>query len=409
MESGKINIIKLELDNFGKKLDLIDFVANIDIYESIFEAYISATLSILDGAGLLDRITWAGSKVKIVYTTNEKTNPVTFNFIVDGVSYSTPNDMQKAQMYVVTMYSEEVVRGLAVRVNEIFTKQQPEIMISNILKNKLKTTKRFIAAKTGALDTINCANLRPFQAISKIQKRAVSRDKASSSFVFFENQHGYRFISIEELLSEVRNDPQVKTGDRNFYLDGIKHKNVQNTSWRQILSIEKTKLQSITDTIISGGIKKQIYAYNVSTGEYYKFEYDDNKNSSEFDTNPKSITYRKIATQDIIKTGDDVAGLNVIPITTTDELERVKKEIYVQAFISKIISNVVKMETHGDSRMTVGTGVNLNLPIIDGTTENKYSELSSGVYLVSKLHHMIIPSNQLYSQSYELIRTGMFE
>ena len=91
MDSGDIRIDKFELDNFGNKLDLTAFVTDLNIYESIFESNIKATMSILDGAGLNDRITWAGSKVTITYTSNEQIDPSTMVFVVDGTEAGTPN------------------------------------------------------------------------------------------------------------------------------------------------------------------------------------------------------------------------------------------------------------------------------------------------------------------------------
>ena len=164
MDSGDIRIDKFELDNFGNKLDLTAFVTDLNIYESIFESNIKATMSILDGAGLNDRITWAGSKVTITYTSNEQIDPSTMVFVVDGTEAGTPNNNDNNQTYLVRMFSEECLRGLAITVGEIFNKMAPEKMVEQIVRKKLNSTKAVIVDKTSALDTINCANLRPFQA-----------------------------------------------------------------------------------------------------------------------------------------------------------------------------------------------------------------------------------------------------
>lgn len=409
MDSGEIGIRKFELEHFGDKTDLTPFVVEMHIFESIYDPFIQATMSIIDGAGLIDRISWAGSTVTITYTSNENVEPTTMVFIVDGAAGATPSMGDKNQTYLVRLYSQEIPRGLAITTGEIFNKMAPEKMIKQILTDKIKTKKPFTADKTGSLDTINCANLRPFQAIDKIKRRAVSRNKISSSFLFFENKHGYNFKSLEMLLSDARKNPQVKDGDRNFYLDSIQHINVENSSWRQILSFERTKSQGLMETIGQGGVSGKIYAYDVGTGKHYEFKYEDKKNSSEFDINPESITYKRVTIDDIMNKGDDPANMIVAPITSTDDLERIRKEIYVRAFMSKLAANIVRMQIHGDSRLTVGTPVTLNLPIIDGTTTKKTNKIGGGIYLISKLRHMITPSNQSYEQSCELIRTGMLE
>jgi hypothetical protein len=409
MDSGDIRIDKFELDNFGNKLDLTEFVTDLNIYESIFEPNIKATMSIFDGAGLNDRITWAGSKVTITYTSSPDVDPTTMVFIVDGTEAATPIPGDKGQTYFVRMFSEECLRGLAITVGEIFNKMSPEEMIKKIIINKLNSKKPFITDKTSALDTINCANLRPFQAIDKIKKRSVSRDKVSSSFVFFENKHGFNFKSIESMLETARKDPQVTEGDRNFYLDSMQHKGVDKTSWRQILAFERSVSQSLSGTVWHGGMNSKIYAYDISTGDHYEFTYVDSKNSAEFSIDGKSLTYKRVAVDDIMKTGDAAAGMMVAPINDTNDLERIKKELYVRAYMTKLMGNVVRIQIHGDNRITVGTAVKLNLPVIDGATTKHTNEMAGGVYLISKVRHMITPAGGRYSQSCELIRTGMFE
>lgn len=409
MEAGDVNVSKFELDNFGDKLNLTEFVTDLNIYESIFESTIKASMSIYDGAGLLDRITWAGSKVTLTYTSSEKVDPSTMTFIVDGADGATNHNNKSNQTYFVRMFSEECLRNLAITVGEIFNKQSPEKMVERIIKNKLNSNKPVIIDKTSAIDTINCANLRPFQAIDKIKKRSVARGKVSSSFVFFENKHGFNFKTIESMLEDARKDPQVTEGDRNFYLDSMHHIGVESTSWRQILAFERSVTQSLAETLMYGGLNSKIYAYDIQSGEHYEFTYVDSKNSKEFAIDGKSLSYKRVATNDIIKTGDSAAGIIVAPMIGTNDLERIKKELYSRAYMTKLMSNVVRMHIHGDSRMTVGTAVKLHLPVMDSSSTKTTNILAGGVYLVAKVRHMLVPASSSYTQSCELIRTGMFE
>ena len=409
MDSGSIEITKFELDNFGNKLNLSAFVSEISIFESIYSPFITGRMLLNDAAGLSDRIIWAGSKVLITFTSNEKVEPVTYRFVVDSIKNVESYSLDKKQTFTVEMYSEELVRAVSITTGEMFNKQSPEDMIKTILNDKIKTEKKFIYEKTSSLDSINCANLRPFQAIDKIKKRAVSRSKKSSSFMFFENQHGYNFKTVESMLADARNNQQIKEGDRNFYLDSMSHLGVENTSWRQILGYKKNVSQSYIETIINGGVSGKIFAYDINTGEHHEFTYDDRKDSPGFDINSKSVTYKRVSIDNIKKTGDNVSGVVVAPVTGIDDLERIKKEIIVKAFMTKILSNIVSINIYGDSRMTVGTPVKINIPIIDNTTSVRTSEISGGVYLISKIRHVIGPALEEYNQSCELIRTGMFE
>lgn len=406
-EQGRIKISKFELEYFNAKHNLTDYVSEINIFESITLPYITAYMTIIDNDGLASRIVWSGSKVTITYTSSDNITPNTFVFVVDCVKDVKISKSDTVQTYSVHMFSEELIKALSLSVGLMFKNLAPETMINTILQEKIQTKKQIQFDKTGMLDTINCANLRPFQAIDKIKKRAVSRNKKSSSFVFFENQYGYNFKTIEGMLSAARTDDKLKTGDRNFYLDTIKHATVKDTSWRQIKSMNKPKMQSLSETLISGTLGAKIYAYDINTGVHYEFKYSESKSESNFDINKESVSHT--ISKNIIKPTDIVAGSIVAPMNGKDDSSRIEKEIYVRVFAARLDSNKINIEIYGDSRLTVGTPIRLHLPVVDGTTNRKIDTFSGGIYLISKIRHMISPTGLRYNQSCELMRTGAFE
>jgi|688.fasta_scaffold00051_138 hypothetical protein len=412
LPKGSVLIEFFELRKLnGTVLDLIPFVTEFNIYESVFEPFITATASLDDSRGIVDFDTINGSTVAIKYASDVNLDFVTMTFIVDSVNVILPDSSNKSQTYFLNLISPESLRAFAIRVGEIYTNLAPENMIGDILKNKIKSNKKFFFSKTNSIDTMNCSSLYPFQAIDAIKKRAVSRSYLSSSYMFYENQFGYHFKTLEEILSEASTDSRIAEGDLVFYYDVAEPKDIKNSSWRKIEILQKIKQQSLTENIVYGGTKSKIFAYNISTGEHFQFEYNEEQDFEKFKSfSPKRKLYTRVSPRDIYKQGDKLNNLMVAAVTEEKELLRIQKEILSRAYVNKLFSNVLRMEISGDSRLSAGSAAMLNIPVINAGTSTETNELASGIYLFAKIRHMFRPSEAGtgigYRQYCEMMNTG---
>lgn len=388
----------------GKTLDLIPFTAQFNIFESIYEPAISATAVLDDSAGIIDNDPIIGSTISIKYKSNIELQFVNISFVVESIESIMPNPDGRGQSYILNMFSEESKRALALRVNEIYNKTEPEKMINDILVNKIKTKKKFYFSKTGTIDSINCSSLYPFQAIDAIKKRSVSRKYESSSYVFFENQYGYVFKTLEEILEEAKKDENIISGDMNFFYDISEPQFVKNSAWRKIENLQKIRQGSLNTNIYNGALRSKIFAYDVNTGQHYRFDYDDT-------INEKSGNFVKVTSRNVYSQGDESGNLVIAPILSENDLPRIKKEILVKAYTSKLTSNILRMEINGDSTLTVGRAAQLNIPKLMSSTNTETNEISSGIYIFCKIRHTFIPAAAAqigsYRQYCEMMNTGV--
>jgi len=400
-----IEVFELIYANQNKPpMDLTPFVTQLNIYESIFEPCISATAALDDSNGLIDYDLLPGSIVRFKYKTFEETKYTEMKFVIDSVNAAIPGT--KTQTYFLTMFSEESKRAVGLRVGEIYNKTSPENMINDILKNKIRTKKKLYFSKTSALDTMNCSSLYPFQAIDAIKRRSVSRSYSSSTYMFFENQDGYNFITLEEILDKAAKDANISDGDMVFYYDIAEPNDVTKSSWRKIEVLEKSQIQSLIDTIQFGGIKSKIIAYDINTGQHYEFTYDDKEH--DFKISARSLKHDKSTMQTVYQKGDETNNLVVAPISSENDLLRIKKELLAKAYMTKLSSNVIRIEINGDNRITVGNAAQLNIPKINAATKTETNEISSGIYLFAKIRHIFSPSDLYYIQSCEMIKAGFY-
>lgn len=406
---GNIDIKKFQLIHKNGVVDLVGYVTQIDIFESVISPSIHATLQMYDGAGLIERVDLAGSEIVIEFASYDTNNPSLFEFIVEAVTDIKVGPNSAYKTYVIRASSQELFNAAAKTVTEIFVDAEPEAMIQVILKDYLKTKKKFVFEKSLGIDTVNVTKLKPFQAIDKIRRRTVSRGNKSSSYCFFENRFGYTFTTIENLIAEGKKDPTVVNGDRNFTFQTVSKIGVENTDWRNILAAKQVKNQNLLQALSIGGVQNVVWAYNLETGTTEAYRFEKTKDDGQFNIDQESFTIRKdIAAK---YQGDDMDSVNtIIPIRNERDLERVKKENFITPYLSRLMSNILNIDIWGDSALTAGSVINIDFPNADGMTDKQNNKMLSGNYLITHLRHAIIPTgNSKYTQSCEVLKTGFLK
>ena len=403
---GSLVIKKFKLLHKGGEIDLVGYVSQIDIYESIISPSIHAVMSVYDSASLIEKVDLAGSDVEIEYTTFETNTPAYFKFKIESLANIRVGPNSNYKTYDVMMSSEELFTSAAKTVTDIFNDAQPENMVAVVLNDYLKTKKKFTYEKTMGIDTVNVTKLKPFQAIDKIRRRSVSRTNKSSSYCFFENRFGYNFATIEHLLAEGKKDPTVVNGDRNFTFQTVSKKGFDKTDWRNILAAKQVKSQNLLQTLAIGGVQNIVWAFNLETGTTDPYVFEKTRDDGQFNIDGESFTIRK----DIVTRyqGDDMNSVNtIIPIQSERDLERVKKENFITPYLSRLMSNILNIDIWGDSALTAGSVINIDFPTVDGMTDKTKNKMISGSYLITQIRHIIVPAGTgTYTQACEVLRSG---
>ena len=399
---GEVEILKLLLKHKQGTLNLITYTVQIDIFESIKAPVIRAQLLMKETVGLLDTVPMVGSTVELEYTT-ETEGTTEFKFIILSVDSASATSSNTTREYVLNLASEEIVASAASNISQNFIDLSHEKIIAIIIDKHLKSKKKFNYEATLGLDTIPLTKLKPFQAIDKVRRRSVSKLNKSSSYCFYENKDGYNFATIEGMIFNGKKN----VGDRYFFLDTVGKETHKGSDWRNILGFEQVRMQNMLDMISNGGVKINVWSFNVQTGEYKKAEFNKVQDDGVFKSDPETYNLPKDLA---VKYSDSEAVNLLIPISDDRELDRVQKHSYLRPYVTKILSNMINVSIHGDSTMTVGKMMHLDIPIVDGMTSNRNNELLSGNYLITKLRHIIVNGAQpKYMQSCELLRTGFLK
>jgi hypothetical protein len=410
LNPGEVDIKRFELiHNSGNKINLIGLVVQLDIYESIKSPAIFGTMLVADTMGVADNLLLAYSDVEIEYISYSgvgASTPSVFKFKITSINNVEKADSGKLKTYTVNMVSKALIVSSSINLTENFVDMTHDQMVG-VIHQYLKTDKEIDKESTKGIDSVVVSKLKPFQAIDKIRRRAISRSHASSSYCFYENRLKYVFATIENIIAEGKKDPSVASGDRNFFLNAVGKQTYADSDWRTIIGFEHVQMENLLDMVGHGGLKNNSWAFNITTGEFSKSSFDKQSNDSDFTSD--SFNLLKTVADELGNANDlDSSGsVSLIPIVNDREIERVEKNSYLKAYTMKLLSNMMNIHIHGDSVLGAGSVINIDFPIISDSSEQKNNKLLSGNYLITQIRHIIIPTGKpKYSQACEVLRTG---
>ena len=232
-QAGDVEV-KVNVFRDGNKLqsaegsdDIYDFIAGIEIYESITSSTIEAKLLFNDGSGFIGAMT--GS---------EEFRIVIKGTILDRVYYVRAYDIEArtrlntADSFIVNCASDEFFQN---EITNVFGNSQvvfDSTSSSDIVEQLLKTDQRYIRSqkKIYIEESTNkqqfiATNWRPYDCIYWLAQRSVRKARKGGTlqngFIFYENGLGLNFKSIDKIIDNVNNqsesDTNFTTGDSKLY------------------------------------------------------------------------------------------------------------------------------------------------------------------------------------------------
>lgn len=400
LNPGDVEVKKMELRHSNGVLNLVGYVLEFNIFESITAPTIKANMIMHDATGVLDNLMLAFSDVEVEFTSYGG-HSMKHKFKVSSINGGSPSDLGKSKDYVVDLVTQDYINSAAANITENFVDLEHEKMIAIIINGYLKSQKKLNFEKTLGVDFVPVTKMKPLQAIDKIRRRSVSLTRKSSSYCFYENLYGYNFTTIEQMMV----DGKKSAGDRNFFMNSANKKNFQDSDWRNIIGFNQVSNQNLIQTLAQGGVRNVTWAYNIETGEYKRSDFDLNRDGGAY-ANPGAYHVSKEVSS---RYADTEAVNTLIPINNEIEMARVDKNSFMKPYLMKLLSNIINVHIYGDSTLGAGAVIHVDFPKLDGLSTMTPNELLTGFYLITKIRHIIIPTGKpKYTQSCEILREGFY-
>lgn len=363
----------------GKTIDITRLMLQIDIYESVFEHFVSGKIIIADTLDLPQHFPIIGyENLELSLTTSDTNKTIILNFKIYKLDRDTQNIRGDIKRRVLVLYfcSEENIQNNIVKISKKYDDNAEDI-ITDIL-TQINSTKNFTSQNTSDSIEIFSNYWNPSRIIDFACRK--STNGTYSDYVFYENFDGFTFAPLSYLMNQSAvHEVVYDTRSESF----IGNKNIKIFRFDKYFDINmnsKTGLFGIT--YYKPGITEYSYEKNQSTLE---------ENIENIVTHGLSLPFNE----------DLITNENIIDVN------------YYDLDISKIRTTAIKLfqnygivvKMNGDFSRKPGLVLDLDFPNYDN--ENNLNSSFDGKWFILGIKHIISQTN-LYEQNIMLGKNAFF-
>ena len=208
-------------DHHGDRTDIMQVVDELNIYESIYKNALTGSIVITDAQNLISKLEIQGiERISFVIRTPgtsddrdiinasaESGHPFHIYKITDRVQ-TAPGTLR----YILHFGSREFMRNIRTKVSQAYDGRLDRAVYAMFLdENYLDSRKTLTFEPCGNSDKITIPNMRPFDAINMIARKALPEKSNGVGYYFYETTKGYHFRSWENMcVSQGRNTRPTK-------------------------------------------------------------------------------------------------------------------------------------------------------------------------------------------------------
>lgn len=389
-EPGDVKLIGVVITNTNKSAtaDLKAQLLSMSIFEDIEQPTVYAEIVINDALGLVKDFPIIGEEtIEVSFITPGRDNITTYKLRTYSVDGTTTSEHSKMSNFTLKCVSHEHFTNAVQQVDKAFKGTIGEIVL-NVLEEELKVTKDITIEATRGLTPIVVPRMNPFQAIDYLRQRAIAKRPSGGVFVFFENQYGYNFITLEKLIEDGKKTINSRVFQHSPDVKSDKQR--QAYAWRNITRVQHlTKFDTI-DKMTSGSFKNNVISFDMTTKGVNNTLFKIQEQAQVFETGEKKAKLTN--TEKLINEANAGAPYYMFAPKDTSKGNDYLTDLmgYRLAFTNMINQNIIRCMIYGDNYLTVGDMVTLNLPESSGTSEKKVGDTRfSGNYMITKLRHII--------------------
>jgi hypothetical protein len=263
----------------GLELDLRDQLANVTIYEDIFQNSITGSISFVDTNNLTANASIVGQeKLKLVLVTpnasDDSTRALAINFSDTPLHVyqiaSSVNLNDRTKTFSLQFTTNEIMRNNRIRVCQSYNGEPAKEIIKKVIRDPelLDSKKEFYYEETTNLFQMIAPNMRPFDFINTVAKRCLSKEyDFAPTFLFYETVKGYFFRTIDGMMD--RKNPRM------VFKEVTPQDDIGNVG-RNLTNILNYEITNSTDTLLNtraGMYNSDLLLVDVFNKSYKHYEY----------------------------------------------------------------------------------------------------------------------------------------
>lgn len=371
-DSADLISVKIRTFNNSKEQDIRPQVGTINIYEDIDYPVVRADVTVLDAVKLISDFPIRGEeRIEIKFRSKQIDRITTYNLIIYDVTGIVTTGTNSSTVYTFKCASEELYSNVY-RVSRTY-KDRSDIIVSSILTRDIGTSKSFTSNPAKGIQDITVPNLSPLSAIDFIRQRSVPQ--VGTAYLFYENQYGFHFRSIEDLVRSRASDSPVTLAYEYTFSPGAITLSRGQERYLNLLNIEYTSIINTTGIINGGSFVSRTKVFDIKTKSVETITTNSSSlfnNSTDF-KNRLSDTNRDLKSYMLVRDGNKVDDYR-------PNNHAAKRNKLVQ-----FGTESTRCHMYGNNDIAVGKFIRIKAPIAGvDTTEIKVNE-----YMVTRVRHII--------------------
>ena len=199
--AGQISIDLVEITSAkGEKVDITNLVMEVNVYEDIFSPVMSGNIVVVDAVGILNTLPIVGQEKVNIHISSQLWNTIKFEFHTYSITERNAEN-KTTTSYLINFVSKEAIDDKITRISKSYRGTQGTIA-KTVFKDWISTSKNFAVENTAHNTSFVVPYWSPFETINYLASRSVPNyPGAAAGMLFYENQSGFRFESIQTLFS----------------------------------------------------------------------------------------------------------------------------------------------------------------------------------------------------------------
>ena len=399
----------------GVPINITRLIQEINIFENIETPYMSGSIIITDAAGVAEAMPFLGQERLIFSLRTPGGNKISFleyHAIIYNVGFRLQGS-ERSQNILLNFTTLENYRNFRTRVSKSFKGNISDIVRKILLgKNYLNSKKPLDLEETRDIRKFVIPNISPFDAIILLSTEAISKERNSPHYLFYENNYGFHFHTLDSLLGKGTSAVKHKAVYR---YEAPPPGNVSVDPYTLLPTILNWDIANNSNSIFnvrSGAYASTLFTHDIFNKNIQKFEFDYIKDSfnKRNSTNQHRKGYGTVVPQQKLedKTVTEYTSSKIFVHPSATNLHSTgihnNSEKWLQEGRSRGLSRkffTLRIETYGNTNVTVGDLINVqipsNRPLSTAEAKDSGDRTLSGRYLITELHHLVVPSTQSHS------------
>lgn len=371
---GDINIESVVIAGKKGTFDATNLFQQLNIYEDLMIPGLNASIVLFDDKNLQQLLPLIGEEILYVSYNTPSLGSFRHTFAISSMTDASPSSALKMRSYLIEAVAEEVYRNKSTLVQKSY-KTNLDKIVKDVFENFLKSNKNLSTEETKGIQEYIITNERPFDAINRIRKRSASTSHPSSSYLFFENQMGYHYDTLESLFEKGK---VAEYDNSDVGADDV----VRRVNFRTVLGYNLPDVYNTSMKIGQGA-----FSSNMKVLDFKSLLF-----SSE-DKKPENASGRS--------SGDFKKAMDKSGISSFIPKDLDKPDTFIDKFIPdqrSYLAEVDQCKLHlkifGDSTLTVGQKIFVHIVVNDGSSGSRQNSAQfAGEYVISKLNSVIYPAD----------------